>query len=110
MMRFWRQPVICRIFSPLLWWICWDDKDEQSEIFKYAAGGFRDFTRIASSDPTMWLDICSANKNEIIPLIQQLKEELDKIERTLENDDSQQLFETFTYARNARQRFLRSVR
>jgi len=81
-------------------------KDEQSEIFKYAAGGFRDFSRIASSDPTMWLDICSANKNEIIPLIQQLKEELDKIERTLKNNDGQQLFETFTYARNARQRFL----
>jgi prephenate dehydrogenase len=81
-------------------------KDEQSEIFKYAAGGFRDFTRIASSDPTMWLDICSANKNEIIPLIQQLKEELDKIESTLKNNDSQQLFEIFTYARNARQRFL----
>jgi len=46
-------------------------KDKQSEIFKYAAGGFRDFTRIASSDPIMWRDICSANKNEIIPLIQQ---------------------------------------
>lgn len=81
-------------------------KDEQSEIFKYAAGGFRDFTRIASSDPTMWLDICTANKNQIIPLIQQLKNELDKIEQMLANDDSRQLFETFTYARNARQRFL----
>ena len=39
-------------------------KDEQSEIFKYAAGGFRDFTRIASSDPAMWRDICIANKSE----------------------------------------------
>jgi prephenate dehydrogenase len=81
-------------------------KDEQTEIFKYAAGGFRDFTRIASSDPTMWLDICSANKNQLIPLIQQLKDELDKIERLLGSDDFPQLFETFTYARNARQRFL----
>ncbi len=81
-------------------------KDEQTEIFKYAAGGFRDFTRIASSDPTMWLDICSANKNQLIPLIQQLKNELDKIERLLVTDDYLQLFETFTYARNARQRFL----
>jgi prephenate dehydrogenase len=81
-------------------------KDEQSEIFKYAAGGFRDFTRIASSDPTMWLDICSANKEQIIPLIQQLKSELDKIEQMLANDDRRQLFATFTYARNARQRFL----
>ncbi|WP_027150283.1 prephenate dehydrogenase [Methylobacter tundripaludum] len=81
-------------------------KDEQSEIFQYAAGGFKDFTRIASSDPTMWKDICAANKDEIIPLIEQLKGELDKIQRLLETDDSQQLFETFTYARNARQRFL----
>lgn len=81
-------------------------KDEQSEIFKYAAGGFRDFTRIASSDPTMWRDICTANKNEIIPLIQQLKAELDKIQQFLDGNDNQLLFETFTYAGKARQRFL----
>lgn len=81
-------------------------KDEQSEIFKYAAGGFGDFTRIASSDPTMWLDICAANKNEIIPLIQQFKDELGKIEQYLEKNDNQQLFNTFTYAGKARQRFL----
>jgi 3-phosphoshikimate 1-carboxyvinyltransferase len=81
-------------------------KDEQSEIFKYAAGGFRDFTRIASSDPTMWRDICSANKNEIIPLLQQTREQLDKIQRLLENGDSQQLFAIFAYANTARQRFL----
>ena len=81
-------------------------KDEQSEIFKYAASGFRDFTRIASSDPTMWLDICTANKNEIIPLIQQLKVELDKIQQFLDNNDNEQLFNTFTYAGKARQRFL----
>ncbi|MGZ8190332.1 MAG: bifunctional prephenate dehydrogenase/3-phosphoshikimate 1-carboxyvinyltransferase [Methylococcaceae bacterium] len=82
-------------------------RDEQSEIFKYAAGGFRDFTRIASSDPTMWQDICLANKNAIIPLIQQLKEELDKIQQLLKNEDSQQLFSTFAYANEARQRFLK---
>jgi 3-phosphoshikimate 1-carboxyvinyltransferase len=81
-------------------------KDEQIEIFKYAAGGFKDFTRIASSDPTMWLDICLANKKEIIPLIRQLKAELGKIEQMLAENNSQQLFETFTYAKQARQRFL----
>ena len=81
-------------------------KDEQVEIFKYAAGGFKDFTRIASSDPTMWLDICMANKQKIMPLIEQLKGELDTLALALETDDSQQLFETFTYARQARQRFL----
>ncbi len=81
-------------------------RDEKSEIFQYAAGGFRDFTRIASSDPTMWRDICMANKHEVIPLIQQLKAELDKIEHLLANSDSEQLFNTFTYANKARRRFL----
>lgn len=81
-------------------------QDEQCEIFKYAAGGFRDFTRIASSDPTMWRDICTANKDQLIPLLHQLKTELDKIERLLVENDGQRLFETFSYARNARQRFL----
>ncbi len=81
-------------------------KDEQTEIFKYAAGGFRDFTRIASSDPTMWVDICKANKQEILPLIEQLSAELAKIHGLLANDDYQQLFSTFAYAKSARQRFL----
>lgn len=81
-------------------------KDEQREIFKYAAGGFRDFSRIASSDPTMWQDICLANKQEIVPLIRQFQAELSKIEQLLVDDQAAQLFETFTYARNARQRFL----
>lgn len=81
-------------------------KDEQREIFKYAAGGFKDFSRIASSDPTMWQDICLANKHEIIPLIQQLKDELSQIEQLLAHDDAPALFDTFSYARNARQRFL----
>jgi prephenate dehydrogenase len=81
-------------------------KDEQREIFRYAAGGFKDFSRIASSDPTMWMDICLANKQEIIPLLQQFKAELNTIEQALAADQGQQLFDTFTYARNARQRFL----
>jgi prephenate dehydrogenase len=81
-------------------------KDEQWEIFKYAAGGFKDFSRIASSDPTMWQDICLANKQEIIPLIQQYQDELSKIQQLLASDQGAALFETFTYARNARQRFL----
>ncbi len=81
-------------------------KDEQSEIFKYAAGGFRDFTRIASSDPAMWRDICSANKSEIIPLLQQTKAQLDALQQLLEQDDSQQILNLFAYANTARQRFL----
>lgn len=81
-------------------------KDEQAEIFKYAAGGFKDFTRIASSNPTMWLDICLANKKEIVPLIRQLEDELETIAQMLENNKDRQLINTFTNARDARQRFL----
>ncbi len=80
--------------------------DEQVEIFKYAAGGFKDFTRIASSDPTMWMDICTANRDKLIPLIKQYQMELDQMMAMLEANDSQLLFETFTNAKQARQRFL----
>lgn len=81
-------------------------KDEQVEIFKYAAGGFKDFTRVASSDPTMWLDISLANKHAIIPLIAQLRTELEKIEFLLAEEQQQTLFDIFAHAKNARQRFL----
>ena len=81
-------------------------KNEQVEIFKYAAGGFKDFTRIASSDPTMWLDICMANKQHIIPLIEQLCSELVGVKQMLQDNQTRALHDTFTYARNARQRFL----
>lgn len=81
-------------------------KDEQEEIFKYAASGFKDFSRIASSDPTMWLDICLANKHEILPLMQQLQSELSKLQDMLEHNDAEHLHATFSYAREARQRYL----
>ena len=81
-------------------------RDEQETIFKYAVGGFRDFTRIASSDPTMWTAICTANKTELLPLLEQFKTELTKIQQLLESENNAQLFELFTYANTARQRFL----
>ncbi len=81
-------------------------RDEQEAIFKFAAGGFRDFTRIASSDPTMWTAICDANKTELLPLLEQFKNELSKIQLLLETNNNDQLFELFHYANTARQRFL----
>ncbi|MGR8933589.1 MAG: prephenate dehydrogenase/arogenate dehydrogenase family protein [Gammaproteobacteria bacterium] len=81
-------------------------KDEQVEIFKYAAGGFKDFTRIASSDPAMWRDICIANRAEIAPLLLQLGDEIKTVAALMERGDSRQLYEIFSYAKNARQRFL----
>jgi prephenate dehydrogenase len=81
-------------------------RDEKEEIFKYAAGGFRDFTRIASSDPTMWTAICEANKMELLPLLEQFKTELSKIQTLMESNDYTKLSELFFYANEARQRFL----
>lgn len=81
-------------------------KDEQQEIFQYAAGGFRDFTRIASSDPKMWLDICLANGREIVPLIEQYREALRRAADLIANRSADELLALFAHARQARQRFL----
>ena len=83
-----------------------DKKDSHDEIFKYAAGGFKDFTRIASSDPSMWLDICMNNKDEIVPLIRQINDELEEVAQFLIEGDSESVFKTFATAKSARQRFL----
>jgi len=81
-------------------------KDEQAEIFQYAAGGFRDFTRIASSDPRMWLDICLANRQELVSLIGQYQEALGKAAGLIARGEAEKLLSLFTDARAARQRFL----
>ncbi len=81
-------------------------KDEKEEIFRFAAGGFKDFTRLASSDPRMWLDICLANSAEIQQHIEQFKVELTAVSDMLEEQDSENLFRMFQCAKKARQRFL----
>ena len=77
--------------------------DESHEIFRYAAGGFRDFTRIAASDPTMWRDISLANSNEISLILQQYQHELEDLQRDLQAKDAQSLFERFSRAQQARE-------
>jgi prephenate dehydrogenase len=81
-------------------------QDEQREIFQYAAGGFRDFTRIASSDPKMWLDICLANRAEIVPLIEQYRTALAHAAALMTEGRAEELYDLFANARGARQRFL----
>jgi len=79
--------------------------NERVEIFRYAAGGFRDFTRIASSDPTMWHDICLANKAAILTVLAQFNENLTQLSRAIEQGDGQALHKIFTHAKAARDRF-----
>lgn len=81
-------------------------KDEKDEILQYAAGGFKDFTRLASSDPKMWLDICMANRSRMMSLIEEFRQELTLINDILDKKQADKLFEIFRFAKNARQRFL----
>jgi prephenate dehydrogenase len=76
------------------------------EIFQYAAGGFRDFSRIASSDPTMWRDICLANREHLLTLIGEFQSELTSLADLLRSGQDQELFEFLVAARTARQRYL----
>jgi prephenate dehydrogenase len=81
-------------------------KDEQQEIFQYAGAGFRDFTRIASSNPRMWKDICLLNRKQILPLIEELRQELGSLAALVADDSAEELLAYLTEARDARERFL----
>ena len=75
---------------------------ERDEIFKYAAGGFRDFTRIASSDPQMWHDICLANREALLTMLRLYSGELLQIANALQDGDGVYLQSVFAKAKQAR--------
>lgn len=75
------------------------------EIFRYAAGGFRDFTRIAGSDPTMWHDIALGNQDAILQALDRFTEGLDGLRNAIINKDSQSMLGIFERASAARQHF-----
>ncbi len=79
--------------------------DARTEIFSYAAGGFRDFTRIASSDPDMWHDICLANRDALLKMLHRFTADLQQLSKAIENNDSDYLKETFARAKKARDEF-----
>lgn len=79
---------------------------ENDEIFRYAAGGFRDFTRIASSNPVMWRDICIANREALSPMLAAFAVELHELARRIGAADSEALLEVFENAKAARDRFI----
>ncbi len=77
-------------------------QQEVEEIFRYAAGGFRDFSRIASSDPVMWSDICRTNPTAILESLDQFSHHLQQIRSAIETGDGDTLERTFERARTAR--------
>ncbi|MCB1774375.1 MAG: prephenate dehydrogenase/arogenate dehydrogenase family protein [Gammaproteobacteria bacterium] len=82
---------------------------ENDEIFRYAAGGFRDFTRIASSNPVMWRDICVANREALGPMLAAFAGELQELAQMISASDGDQLLEIFERAKAARDRYVDGI-
>jgi prephenate dehydrogenase len=79
------------------------------QLFSFAAGGFRDFTRIASSHPEMWRDICLANKKALLAELDRYGVELERVKKMLERGDAKALEALFSGARAARERWLKDT-
>lgn len=79
-----------------------DDVVTTREVIKYSAGGFRDFTRIAASDPTMWRDVFLLNKDAVLEMLGRFTEDLTALQRAIRHDDGDALFELFTRTRAIR--------
>ena len=74
----------------------------KSEVIKYSASGFRDFTRLAASDPTMWRDVCLSNKDAILEMLARFSEDLSALQRAIRWGDGEALFNLFTRTRSIR--------
>ena len=74
----------------------------ESEVLKFSAGGFRDFTRIAASDPTMWRDVFLTNKDAVLEMLGEFQEDLSKLTRAIRRGDGEAQFEHFSRTRAIR--------
>ncbi|GAB3477890.1 prephenate dehydrogenase/arogenate dehydrogenase family protein [Marinomonas epiphytica] len=83
------------------------NSSRSQDVFKFAAGGFRDFTRIASSDPVMWRDVFLANKDATLATLDQFTDRLQVMRKAIEEGDGASMFGVFTRAKSARDHFLR---
>jgi cyclohexadieny/prephenate dehydrogenase len=79
-----------------------------SEVIKYSAGGFRDFTRIAASDPTMWRDVFLNNREAVLEMLGRFSEELSVLQRAIRWGDGETLFDLFTRARDVRRSIIQA--
>jgi len=76
--------------------------DLRSEVITFSAGGFRDFTRIAASDPVMWRDIFLANREAVLEILQRFSEDLTALQRAIRRGEAEQLESRFTQTRAIR--------
>jgi len=77
-------------------------QENSQQLFDFASAGFYDFTRIASSDPIMWRDICLSNKKEVLKSVRQFSEQLSRLEQAIEHSDAGALKKMFNDAKQAR--------
>ncbi len=87
---------------------CLGKMQDSEEMFHYAAGGFADFTRIASSSPRMWHDVCLANSGPLLGMLAQFDRHLQDVREAIANGESERLLAIFSNARRARERFIDS--
>ncbi|MGO4355841.1 prephenate/arogenate dehydrogenase family protein [Rhizobium sp. RAF36] len=80
----------------------------ESEVIKYSASGFRDFTRLAASDPTMWRDVCLHNKDAILEMLSRFSEDLAYLQRAIRWGEGDKLFELFTRTRAIRRSIIQA--
>lgn len=76
------------------------------EVVKFSAAGFRDFTRIAASDPTMWRDVFLNNKEAVLEVLGRFDDDLTALRKAIRNGDGQKLFDVFTHARGIRREII----
>lgn len=81
--------------------------NDPDNLLRFAGSGFRDFTRIASSSPEMWRDICLANRKALLKQITAYQDELSALQTILQNDDGEALEKSFSQARNIRDNWLK---
>ncbi|WP_130471618.1 prephenate dehydrogenase [Candidatus Magnetaquicoccus inordinatus] len=78
----------------------------RAEVFRYAAGGFRDFTRIASSDPSMWRDICLENRTAILAILTRFRQDVDRLMEQIASGNGDALYGIFARSKSTRDRIL----
>lgn len=74
----------------------------RGEVIKYSAGGFRDFTRIAASNPTMWRDVFLSNRDAVLEVLGRFTEDLSLLQRAIRDGDGETLFDLFERTRAIR--------
>lgn len=82
------------------------EEDTQMEVTKFSASGFRDFTRLAASDPVMWRDICLANRDAILEMLDRFNEDLTALRRNIRRGDGEGLHALFTSTRDMRRKIV----